>query len=352
MASFKRLTEDQRKAIGRLGWSHPNVSQLARDYHVKRDTINTWLEVGRQTTPNYSDKPRSGRPKVTDQAMKNKMRRLARARKTARQIQGRFVKQHGLRISQSSIRRVLRSGKHPMCWLRIRRGKKLRPMNIRKRLAFCQQHLEDATKRWVFIDAKDCYCYYDAAGTARWSWQSMDQEPAVELSNPWVYRVYAAVSHGHKSSLVFVPPSPPVDTRLHKAREGYTAGEYVAMMRIFTILGATMRSWFPTGRYHIIQDSARQHTAKASVKTVAEMGLPIMADFPPKSLGLNIIENTWGVLDANLLGVVSKSNAAWRAEICRAWEQVQQSTIDALVAGMRERMEKVIEAGGHWVKHH
>jgi hypothetical protein len=60
----------------------------------------------------------------------------------------------------------------------------------------------------------------------------------------------------------------------------------------------------------------------------------------------------WGVLAGKLRGVKAKTSSTWRAEIIRAWEQVEQSTINKLVDGVPARMQEIIDAEGHWVPHH
>lgn len=349
MASSNRLTELQRKEIGQLVHADPNVSRLARQYRVTRDTIRKWLQEGRKEMPDYVDKPRTGRPKLVNQRMKNAMRRLAGKRMPSRQIMQRMAQTYGFRVSQMTVRRVLKTGRQPMHYARIRRGRELRDVNVGKRLEFCTTHAGDDFSKWVFIDAKDVYCYYDAGGRAAWKWQRVGEHSDPLLSNPWVFRVYGAVALGHKSNLIFVLPSPPEGSRLHKSRETYTSLEYIRMM---SSLKVSFQHWYPRGGYQIIQDKAKQHTSKASVKALAEMHLPILNDFPPQSWDINIIENCWGMLEGKLLGKAARNTKAWRHEIISAWDKVQQDSIDKLVFGMGERLKAIIAADGKWVKHH
>lgn len=349
MAPLKRLTEEQRREIGELANDNPNISQLGRKYGVSRGTIYKWLQEGREEEPKYTDKQRIGRPRSTDQRLKAAVRRLARRRLTCRQVQSRIAQRHGLRLSQTTVCRVLKGGRQPMQYSRIKRGRELKEKNRLSRLEFCKGHLKHCKNNWVFIDAKDIYCYFEASGRAAFAWQRLDEHPSPQLCNPWVFRVYAAVALGHKSDLVFAPPSPPAGTKLHKSKVPFNSSEYIKVM---ARLKESFVKWYPRGRYHIIQDRAKQHTSNASVAALTALSLPIIKDYPAQSWDLNIIENVWGILEGKLLGTVSRNTSEWRAAIEEAWQQVQQDSIDKLVKGMNERLQSIIHAEGKWVKHH
>jgi hypothetical protein len=148
---------------------------------------------------------------------------------------------------------------------------------------------------------------------------------------------------------VFVPPSPEEGSSEHKSKERFNSKHYISMMGQ---LGPEVKDWFDNGNFVIIQDNAKQHCSQASKRAVAGMGLPMLSDFPPQAWDLNSIEDVWGVLAGKLRGVKAKTSSTWRAEIIRAWEQVEQSTINKLVDGVPARMQEIIDAEGHWVPHH
>jgi hypothetical protein len=58
------------------------------------------------------------------------------------------------------------------------------------------------------------------------------------------------------------------------------------------------------------------------------------------------------VLRGHLRGAKAKTTDEWFAAYREAWRLVQHSTINQLVAGVHDRLERIIEAEGLWVSHH
>jgi hypothetical protein len=260
------------------------------------------------------------------------------------------MRRHGLHVSLSTVQRVARSGHNPLRWLPIKSRKQLNAKNIPLRLAFCERHLDDDFSSSVFLDAKDLYLYYEADGRAKFCWQTINgSAPAPALSNPWVFRFYAVVGLDFKSQLIFVAPTPPEGSKSHKSRERYTHKQYIVMMEQLKV---SLDLRYPQGGYRIIQDHARQHTAKAAKAAIASMGMAIVDDFPAQLWDINVIENVWGVLDDYLIGSRARTTKDWYVAIRKAWKAISQETINSLVAGVPFRLQKIIEAKGAWVKHH
>ena len=345
-----RLTHEQRKGIGDLAKKSPNVSALARFYHVDRGNIRRWLEEGLKTTQNWVDAPRSGRPSKLSKVQTHALRRHAKHRNTAEQIANRMWRRHEFQISPRTIRRVLGRGRKPLFWLPINYMSKLNPQTIPLRQQFAEAHVDDDFSSTVFLDAKDFFLYYEADGRATFCWQLLDDPtPPGAPSNPYVFRLYGAVGKDFKSPLFFVPPSPPEGSALHKSKETYKSEHYIRMMQQLKVV---LDKRYPLGGYRIIRDRAKQHTSKASTSAMASMGMPIMLDYPAQSWDMNIIENVWGVLDGNLHGATARSTGGWYSHIRAAWAKIHQGTINTLVDGMHNRLSAVMEAEGQWIFHH
>jgi transposase len=262
------LTKEQRHRIGLIAAVNKdpklrgiNICGVARLFHVTPKAARKWLLEGLEPHPNYSDMPRYGRPPKLQQLQKNGARRHARHHDTSNKIKERLERLHGIVISRSTVARMLRSGRNPLRWRTITRGKVLNPANIPKRLAFCKEHLHDDFSRYVFVDQFDDCPSYDKLGSATHSWQEAHALPAGPLGRPWAFRMYAAVGQDFKSPLLFVAPSPPEGTKEHKSKETFTAQGYISMMQQ---LKPHLDARYPDGDYVIIQDHAPQHTAKVS----------------------------------------------------------------------------------------
>jgi hypothetical protein len=230
------------------------------------------------------------------------------------------------------------------------RGEVLRQANIQKPLAFCRPHLFDLVRSWAFTDAKLLHVGFELLGKATHCWQEIGKPPSPgPITNPFTFQFYAVVAYGHKSCLVFVPPSLAEGSSDHKSEERFNSKHYISMMEQ---LGPRVKDGFQGGSFHVIQNNAKQHPSHTSKKAVGGMGLLMLFHFPPQTWDLNIIENVWGVLVEKLRGVKAKTSSAWHAAIIKAWERVEQSTIDNLVDGMPARMQQVIDAENNWVPNH
>lgn len=350
MASHQRLTPNCREALACLALAGVAISVLAQVYKVSLVTVRYWRDQGRQQHPNYHDRKGRGRKPSFDRNLKKSIRRKAAHRATAREIAKHCLSRRGIHISESTVRRTLKSGKNPMHWHPLNRGKRLSRVNVEKRLKYCHAHMATDFTQVVFMDAKDLYLYYDKAGYTHHCWQSINNPPPpVQLSNPFVFRFYAAVGLGFKSKLHFVHPSPDEGTKQHKSKLSYTSVDYIKMMEG---LGAEIKQHYGGLKYQIIQDHARQHSSQASKNAMQQMGMSFQTDFPPQSWDLNIIENVWGILDGQLLHMNANTGDGWRSAIKTAWGQVQQDSIDELVKGMPERIHQIMGNGGAWVSHH
>lgn len=350
MVKSKRLTTTQRREIGTLDLATTEVSKIARRYNITRETVRHWLAEGRKLHPNYSDAPGRGRKPDLTTSQKSKIRKKARQGHTAEEI-GKQLSQQGVKgASATNIRRLLKSGKNPLHYVPVERGKVLSAVNKGRRVQFCEAHKDFDFSTCIFLDAKDLYLYKDEYGRMAKAWQSMEKGLKLADSNPWVFRFYAAIAHGHKSKLYFVAPSPKEGTLAHHSTEKFDAQGYINMM---TDMAEEVRHWFPAQAHsQLIQDNAKQHTANKSKQAVKGMGLTVMSDWPPQSWDLNVIENCWGVLDDYLHLAKATSTDGWFKIIRAAWDKVDQRTIDRLVRGMHGRVQEVREAGGEWVKHH
>jgi hypothetical protein len=192
----------------------------------------------------------------------------------------------------------------------------------------------------VFLDAKFLYVYNDGTPCVHYCWQRVGEErPIPANEHPTVFLFYGAVARGHKSRLYFVPPTPAIGSNNKRHKENFCSRHFVDVLGR---LKFEIDEWFPHGRYTIIRDHASQHTSKESKDAVNQLGVHIKADFPPRSWDLNIIENVWGVLDHNLQGGRPRTNDGWRQAIQHAWDAIDISTINKLVARVRGRMSDVV----------
>lgn len=353
----KELSAEQRKWIG----DHPElpITQIRnyfKRFHsrkVSRVVIGRWRAEGAKKSPSYADQARSGRPRVTDGAIRKEAKRLAKQGDTARDITTKLRERKGVQVSVSTTRRVLLGGRKALAWACVKPQRKLSLINKKLRLDFCISHLHAHTSQWIFIDAKYLYVYLYPKGRLRYAWKSVGARPPAQLSAkpgaPWVFLFYGAVGHDYKSPLYFVAPSPPAGSNAKRAKDNFKSGHFIEMLdKMYQHICKA----HPRGRFKMVWDHARQHTSKMTKAAIQDIQHNILQDYPPQSWDINVIENCWAMLDQELNRSRAKCTAKWYHRIRAAWEKVDQSSINKLVDGVRDRLQSIEESKGDWVPHH
>lgn len=146
------------------------------------------------------------------------------------------------------------------------------------------------------------------------------------------HMIWAAIGVGFKSRLIFIPRK--------KDSEGknkcLTAQRYIK-----TCLSTICDGQLPEGAI-FMQDGARCHTAKASIKYLERKGIKILAHWPAYSPDLNPIEYLWAYLDALIAEKVPTSDAELKQIAIAVWESISQDVIDEYVLSFAGKLtEKV-----------
>lgn len=234
----KELSIEQRKWIGdnpRL--TITRIQNYFETYHsrkVSRVVIGRWRVEGSKQRPNYADKARSGRPRVTDVATRKEAKRLAKEGDTARDIATKLHERKGVQVSVSTTRRVLLGGRKALTWACVKPQRKLSKINKEWRVQFCNSHLHAHTCQWIFIDAKYLYVYMYPKGRLRYAWKNVGDRPPAKLAAkpgaPWVFLFYGAVGHEYKSPLYFVAPSPPAGSNAKRSKDNFKSEHFIGML--------------------------------------------------------------------------------------------------------------------------
>jgi hypothetical protein len=166
-----------------------------------------------------------------------------------------------------------------------------------------------------------------------------------------VVHVYGLVGKGCKSRLFFTAPTPSLRCGKRKGKGNFSSKHFVVVAQQ---LHSTIKQWGKDSRYHkVVLDHAKQHTSKKSTAALQSMGMFVHPSFSPQSWDLNIIENCWGVLETKLAGMpgrLPRTIRGWRCRIEKAWDSIEQSTIDKLVDSLGDRLSEVEALGGAWIR--
>lgn len=342
-----RTNTAQRHQIVSLAQAGASKTSIMRQLDIGRAAVDRWWPCGSRAAPDLTDLPRSGRPRLLSSPVVKAMKRSARRGATASKISRTFELPNKSGVSRQTVARALKSGSKPLRYLKTRATRVLSDANKIKRVDFCGSFKCPPRTSLVFIDAKMCTLYRGSNQRYSFRWTTIG-DPPVKTTGKLVARLqfYAAVAHGFKSRLYFVPPSTPRSSTVSQSPETFKAKHYAEAMKE---IHDELEEHFGGGKYLIIRDRATQH-----IKAEGEGMLPmlegkILEDYPPQSWDINCIEHVW----AQLVQKLSKHRAStvdgFYVVVERAWGSISQVTIDKLVGNVPQRMEKIAAMGGEWI---
>ena len=100
-----------------------------------------------------------------------------------------------------------------------------------------------------------------------------------------------------------------------------------------------------------MQDGAAVHTAKATLKMFEEVGVNLLAPWPPCSPDLNPIENMWAIVSREVEKrmPLNEGDDLWRI-VKQCWDRIPVSTVNRLVASFPGRVKKLVTQKGETVQ--
>jgi transposase len=251
------------------------INEIAKIYHVDRDTVSTWItKWERQGAASLHDQPRSGRPpKLTPEEQALALTYIQEEPRSLKQVVDRLAQKTAKRLSISALKRLAKRAR--LRWKRVRKSLK----SLRDPEAFAQgqralealQHQEDAGKINLY--------YFDEAGFALdpsipYAWQASGE--VIELP---------AIRYGRINVLGFMNRQN--DLHAFMFEQSVDSGVVVACFDAFC---------HPiTKKTVVVLDNASIHTSEEFEERMPywrKQGL-ILKYLPPYSPELNLIEILW-----------------------------------------------------------
>lgn len=339
MAKRKQISLEKRVEI----ISHHNRGDSIRDiakrmkisYKGVQNTIKRY-----QSTGGYTDRKRSGRPKITTPAEDQTIILTSKRdrRLTASQIRGEFNRERETRISLTTVKRRLRAA-GLMGRVAVRKPL-LRPQNKRKRLQWAQSHKDWTIEQWGKVLWTD-ESKYEVFGSRR---RIFVRRTATEKMLPQC--VVPTVKHGGGSVMVWgcfssagVGDVVKIDGVLKK--EGYRQIlEHNAVPSGLRLLGENfifMQDNDPKHSSHLCRGYLQQQEADGVLQNMV---------WPAQSPDLNPIELLWEELDRKVREKCPTSQAHMWQVIQDSWANIPNETLTKLVSRLPRLCAAVIKAKG------
>jgi len=154
-----------------------------------------------------------------------------------------------------------------------------------------------------------------------------DSMPEVEKLSSWVRQmVWGGISYRGKTEFLFI--------------DGWINNfKYVGLLKNAR---RNILDLYPN-KYYFLQDNARPHIHKHSLRYIRRWISPNIKDHPPQSPDLNPIELVWGKLKNMVEAKRPKDKNELRKAILECWNEIPLSFIRACIQGLPKRMEKALE---------
>jgi transposase len=283
----------------------------------------------------FDDKPRSGRSRFFDSTAKkvSLKHRIGKRGQSTRHIAS-FISSKGLgSVSHVTVWRQLKAdGAHP--FHRVPQPK-LNPKQKQQRRRFANDHTDTQWSSVLFSDEKHFRLYSrpNVHNDVVWAYDS-EQVPAYEVQQygPEV-RVWAAAARDGRS-------------QLHFYEGGLTSENYIKILDKSMLPAA--EGIFDGSDYIFQQDNATAHSATDTQEWLQEH-VPDFFDkdtWPAKSPDLNIMENIWAWLAAQINLRKMRTTRGLKKALAEEWEKLPPAMLKHLVASMPGRVQRIIECRG------
>jgi transposase len=352
-----------------LGWSKGiPYRDIAEAQGVSKSAVAHWVAEW-TSGGNMEEKPRPGRPAVLGAVAK----RFARIQLKKPGFGGldraaRVLHSHAHTatvIHKSTLSRMLkqRAMMHPTRLVPDRRppAYTLTALDKERRLQFAVANESRDWSSVMFTDRKRFYFRYPGSKVARVQWHEQGCKRQVfKPTNPQCVNVYMGITKYGTTTAIQVAGSSkhksPYSTKKGTAARNITAAEYqdVLLHHLLpkgqgVMEGAGHRRWW------FQQDNDPTHRLAGdhilTFRAFAKGTCHLLPNWPPHSPDLNLIENIWADVQADMNEKGCKTFAAFHKRLMWALDHVPKEKLAEAFNGMATRIKETIRLGGDKTKH-
>lgn len=321
------------------------AAAIGRAMGIPPRTVRDIISRYRDNPDSVSDKPRSGRPRIStarqDRALAHDARRN-RYQNTG-VLRYRWRRFHGVRASRRTVSRRLNQAR-----LRARRPLRKVPLSLRHRqarLRWARLHRGNNIRYWrrVHFSDESRFNLYDNDGRIR-VWRQRGERNYV----PCVVRKHAYLGG---SLMVWGCISLSCKLPLVEIRGNLNAQRYCDEV-LDTHVIPHFDNHALRDRPIFMQDGATPHTARVTMEMLQREAIEVL-DWPSRSPDLNPIEHLWDHVkrELNNPNNIIRDIQDLRFEINRIWNDIPQARIRRLILSCRRRVAAVIAANGDFTKY-
>lgn len=346
---------------------HKNIAQAAKDNGVDESTAALWVDRF-LTTGDVIEKKSPGRKRSMSTPVCAHARSLLLSGSyTASQV-ARQLEESGQTAGPLNETTICRNAKRysrligkPIRAVRGKPQQELSMETMRKRLEFCQSHVNFDWSTVMFTDRKRFLHKYRGSHLSRVTWAEQgERRKARSVNHAQCVNVYLGLTPQGLTPLHFVTGTSKHSSKYMRGKKparSITISEYEDVL-VNTLLPAG-EILFPESMPSFIlqQDNDPCHkkgsdqgcetwNAEGHIHTVN-----ILQGYPPSSPDFNIIENVWGMLQCEMDAHVYNDIDEYKAGLVQACKDFPHEKIVALYESMPNRMQQGIKKKGGRTKY-
>lgn len=321
------LTFTEQDIIRALAAAQFSQTAIAKEIERSRKVVVNFLK----NPAGYGKRKYKGAPRKLSDTDLRALIRVAKAEKVGSR---RLARLDYVTVTDRHIRRRLAGKKH-LAWKKGKRAPSLTEAHKAKRVAFSKARVNKNELNDITIYSDEKRFNLDGPDGLNYYWHDLRSEQEVGMSR----------QNGGGGVMVWGGMSRKGKTTLAILEGKQNAAKYCDTMDKHLIPPAT-RLYGTAYQYQ--QDNASIHTAKATKNWFEKKKITVI-EWPAKSPDLNPIENLWGDMVRVVYagGKQYDSVDALKKAVLKAWDDIEQTRIDALLDSMNNRYFQVISRGGN-----